>query len=126
MIIGLKRYNQSVRPKACQRERDDPTKVTIITPDGDNPADKLTGLGTNLRPSGGCGLDDNSPVSKDVEAYLFEVQRELLDHIDQMAARDTRKPVKITQQINSLLSKLKQRDDMVVVVVPTDKRTRSF
>ena len=119
LIIGLKRYNQSVRSKARQRERDDPTKVTIITPDGDNPADKLTGLGTNLRPSGGCGLDDNSPVSKDVEAYLFEVQRELLDHIDQMAARDTRKPVKITQQINSLLSKLKQRDDMVVV--PTDK-----
>ena len=54
-----------------------------------------------------------------MEAYLFEVQRELLDHIDQMAARDTRKPVKIIQQINSLLSKLKQRDDMVVV--PTDK-----
>ena len=75
LIIGLKRYNQSVRSKARQQERDEQSKVAAITTDDDNPVNKLDGLGTKLRPSGGCGLDDNSPVSKEVEAYLYEVQR---------------------------------------------------
>ena len=81
LIIGLKRYSNSVRSRARQVERDAQSKVTIITTDDDNPATKLSGLGTNLRPSSGCGLDDNTPVSKEVEAYLYEVQKELLDHL---------------------------------------------
>ena len=36
-----------------------------------------------------------------------------------MAGQDTRKPEKITKQINSLFSKLRQREDLVVV--STDK-----
>ena len=77
------------------------------------------GLGTALQPARGCALDDHSQVSKDVKAYLYEVQCVLMNHLDQMEEKDTQKLNKTTQPINSLLSKLRAKKDLVEV--PTDK-----
>ena len=116
-LVGLKRYTNAVRSKARQIERNK-SKLIQLQPEVDPTADP-DGLDTKLRPTNGCGLDDNSPVSKEVEAYLHEVQYEILNHIDKMATTDTRKTNNITDNINSLFTKLKKRDDLVVV--PTDK-----
>ena len=77
------------------------------------------GLGTNLRPTNGCGPDDNIPTSKEVEGFLYELEKILIDHLDEMKKRDTRKVNGITSKINHIFAKLKQRSD--IVVARTDK-----
>ncbi len=52
-------------------------------------------------------------------AFLYDVQQELLEYIKNAKLRDTRKSNQTTVKINSLLTKLKQRKD--IVVVETDK-----
>ena len=117
LLIALKRHCHSVCIRAHQSQHEDPTKPTI------SPTSETDGLGTNLRPTNGWTPDDNIPTGGVVEAYLHKVQFELLSHLDKMAENDTRKTNNITNSINSLFSKLKKREDLVVV--PTDK-TNSF
>ena len=110
-LVGLKRYTNAVRSKARQIQIErNKSKLIQLQPEVDPTADP-DGLDTKLHPTNGCGLDDNSPVSKEVEAYLHEVQYEILNHIDKMATTDTRKTNNITNNINSLFTKLKKRDD---------------
>jgi hypothetical protein len=118
LLIALKRFNHSVRSKARQRERDIANSSTSNQP-GEDPGVPPPGLGTNLRPTGGGSLDNTTQVSKEVEAFLYDVQRELLEYIENAKLRDTRKSNLTTAKINSLLTTLKQRKD--IVVVETDK-----
>jgi hypothetical protein len=77
------------------------------------------GLGTKLRPSRGTCLDDTSPVPKEVEAFLDDVERMILSRIDKFKENDTRKHHPNSNKINSLMSNLRQRNDLVIC--PTDK-----
>ena len=72
LLIALKRYRQSVRTRALLVER--MQSDNALNNNGNNLNDttvKPDGLGTNLRPTGGCGLNGNNPASENVEAYLY-------------------------------------------------------
>ena len=87
--------------------------------DGTNNPAKDDGLGTNLRPTGGCGPDDNLQASREVEAFLYDIEKDLLGRVDELKKKDTREVNNITKRINNIFSKLKQRKDIVVAM--TDK-----
>ena len=105
LLVALKRYNHSVRQKwrrikAAKKANTNPNLANNCE-DPTRPA----GLGTNLRPTNGWSPDPVATSYRDVEAYLREVQIELLTHLNKMAKNDKGKSNPITDQINSLLSK---------------------
>jgi hypothetical protein len=119
-LIGLKRFRQAVRSKALLVER---LKEQGYLKDGEEPPAPperpAKGLGTKLRPSQGTCPDDASTATRDVECFLEEVERMVLGRIDKFKETDTRKHHANSNKINSLMSNLRQRDDLVVC--PTDK-----
>ena len=116
-LICLKRFAASVRSKFHALERAKAQKAT--NSGGKTPSDNQEGLGTGLRPTNGWTPDSKQSASRELEAFLLEFDQELLDHLDEMAKIDTRKPNEITAKINSFMNKLRTRKDLVLV--PTDK-----
>ncbi len=80
--------------------------------------DNTGGLGTNLRPNGDYGSNYISRATKDVELFLCDLEKHLLDHIYEMkdAAQQTNE---IERRINDVFNRLKRRPDLVVA--RTDK-----
>jgi len=95
------------------------TDDVVSDDDNDGQIPAKAGLGTNLRPTSGCGPDDNLPASREVEGFLHELEMELLNHLDAMKKNDTRKVDEITKRINNIFEKLRQQRD--IVVARTDK-----
>ena len=116
-LICLKRFLASVRSKFHALERAKANKAT--NSGGKTPSNNQVGLGTGLRPTNGWTPDSKQSASRELEAFLLEFEQELLDHLDEMAKIDTRKPNEITAKINSFMNKLRTRKDLVLV--PTDK-----
>ena len=58
-------------------------------------------------------------MSREVEAFLYEVECKLLNYLYEMAKKDTRKPNKIANKTNSLMVQLQSRK--YLVLVPTNK-----
>ena len=117
MLIFPKRFSAGVRPKYHALEQAKANKAT--NPGGETPSDNQEGLGASLRPTNGSTLDRKPSASREVEAFLLEFEQELLDHLDEMAKLDTRKPNKFSNKINSFMTKIQTRKDLVLV--PTDK-----
>jgi len=122
VLVGLERFGNQVRSRAFQVEQRRKNKGLPPPPPDPN---KITdsedkGLGTNLHPTSGNVQDNNYlPVSDEVNAFLFDLQKELLDHLDKKRDNDTRRTNHTERKINQFLNKLKERDD--TVAVPTDK-----
>ena len=108
VLIGLKCFRHAVRNRA--RFVDSKKSTTDAEDDDDstnNPA-KDDGLGTNLRPTGGCGPDDNLPAAREVEAFLYDIEKDLLGRVSDMKKTDTREVNNTTKRINNIFSKLRQ------------------
>ena len=83
LLIYLKWFLISVYSKYHALEGE---KANKATHSGDkNSADKSEGLGTGLRPTNGWTPDNNVFASRDVEAFLYEVEQKLLNHLDETA-----------------------------------------
>ena len=76
-------------------------------------------ISTNLRLTNGWTPYSFSAGSRETEAFLVDLERELLVHLDEMANKDTRKKHPISSGIDSFLTKLQKRPDLTVV--HTDK-----
>ena len=116
-LICLKRFSASVRSTFHALEWAIANKAT--NSGGETPSDNQEGLGTGLCPNNGWTPDSKQSASRELEAFLLEFEKELLDHLDEMAKIDTRKPNEITAKINSFMNKLLTRK--YLVLVPTDK-----
>ena len=117
-LICLKRFSASVRSKYHALEREKANKATISG--GKTPSYNQEGVETGLRPTNGWTPDSKQSASRsrELEAFLLEFEQELLDHLDEMAKIDTRKPNKTTAKIDSFMTKL--RTGTYLVLVPTD------
>ena len=104
-LICLKRFSASVR-SFYALERAKAKKAT--NSGGKTPSNNQEGLGTCLRPTNGWTPDSKQSASRELEAFLLELEQELLDHLDEMAKIDTRQPNEITAKINSFMNKLLQ------------------
>ena len=51
-----------------------------------------------------------------VEAFLYDIEKDLLGRNDEMKKKDTREVNNITKRINNIFSKLRQRKDIVVAM----------
>ena len=76
-----------------------------------------------MRPTNRWTPDDKPSAFREVGAFLYELKQGLLDHLDEMAEKDTRKPNEITNKINVFMVKVQSRRDLVLVL--TDKNTQS-
>ena len=52
---------------------------------------KDDGLGTNLHLTVGCGPNNNFPVAREIEAFLYDIEKDLLGRINDTKKSDTRK-----------------------------------
>ena len=111
-LIGLESFRHSVRNREQFVDNKHSTNGSEDDNSTNSPA-KDDGLGTNLRPTGGCGPDDNLPTSREVEAFSYEVEKDLLGRIDDTKKRDTQEGNDMTKRINNIFSKLEQRKDIV-------------
>ena len=119
VLIGLKRFRHAVRNRARFVDSKKSTTDAEDDDDSTNNPTKDDGLGTNLRPTGGCGPDDNLPAAREVEAFLYDIEKDLLGRVSDMKKKDTREVNNTTKRINNIFSKLRQRKDIVVAM--TDK-----
>ena len=117
LLIGLKRFANNVRRKYHAIQRAEESKKAGA--DQCANSGSFDGLGTGLRPTNGWTPDNTSLASREVEAFLLETEKELLDHLEKSATNDTRKKHNISNKITSFLSNLNSRKDLVIV--PTDK-----
>ena len=117
LLIGLKRFANNVRRKYHAIQRAEESKKAGA--DQCANSGSFDGLGTGLRPTDGWTPDNTSLPSREVEAFLLETEKELLDHLEKSATNDTRKKHNISNKITSFLSNLNSRKDLVIV--PTDK-----
>jgi hypothetical protein len=78
------------------------------------PQTESSGLGTTLRPIYGNPQDSHFPVPKEVEAYLYDVKKELFDYIEQIKVKDPRKIHGLKSKIDSMLCNLRKRDDLTL------------
>ena len=101
-LICLNRFQGSVRQKFHERERAKAQKAT--NSGGETPSDNQEGLGTGLRPTNGWTPDSKLSTSRELVAFLLEFKKEVLDHLDEMAKIDARKPNEITAKINSFMN----------------------
>ena len=53
---------------------------------------------------------------REVEAFLLEIDKELLDHLEKSATTDTRKKHNISKKITSFLTNLNSQKDLVIVL----------
>jgi len=114
VLVGLKLYNNAVRSKSRQIELLKGAANLLDPEDQTNPDD--IGLDT-----GGNGPNKpNNQPSKQVEAHLYGVQKELIDHLKQLKeCGDSRNSNPTEKKVNSLLKNLKEQKD--VVTVPINK-----
>ena len=87
-----------------------------VGPQPINPNDS-NGLGTGLRPAGGGGYRP-SRSSRNVETFLFDLEKQLLDHVYSMRDKKLRTN-KTNERIKRIFQMLKNRPDLVVA--RTDK-----
>ena len=124
LFIGMRRFRHAVRSKARLVER---LRSKGKAVDADSiPIPSTTenaGLGTGLRPTSGWTPDTEVQTFPDVEAFLYDVEKELFGRIEQMKKADTRKKHHKAAAIEAMLSNLRKHDEFVAC--PTDK-TNSF
>ena len=70
-----------------------------------DPAEKAFGLGTGLYNLSSSG-DDEECGSKEVESFLFELERDLLSQLSQARVRDPRKKKPSDAKVLSMLERL--------------------
>ena len=119
LLIGLKRFVDSVRRNYDAIQRAEKSKNATDICNDSWPYGEPQGLGTNLRLTNGWTPDNTTSASRVVELFLLKIEKELLDHLDRSALKDTRKPHTISNNINLFLNNLSNRKDLVTV--PTDK-----
>ena len=89
LLIYLKRFSASLSSKYHAIERAKANKVT--NPGGKNPSNNSDGLVIGLRPTNWWTPDNQPSAYRGLEAFLYEVECKLLDHLGEMAKKDTRK-----------------------------------
>ena len=109
-LIGLKRFRHSVRNRARFVDNKNNAIDKIDDEDGTNNPAKDDGLGTNLRPTGGCGPDDNLQALREVEAFLYDIEKDLLGQIDELKKKDTREVNNITKRINNIFYQIQAKE----------------
>ena len=80
VILALKQFSNSVRLWDFNKNRKNPQQPTIQNENEPLQQTIDNGLGTKLRPNNGYYHENTYlPVSKNVDAFLYELQTELLD-----------------------------------------------
>ena len=131
-ITALGRFRVSVRNKANAYDRkkkevnlandgsdnkeDNEDDIDEVLAQNLNPADS-NGLDTGLRPTGGGGYIPKR-ANRNVETFLFDLEKQMLDHVHDMKEKKLRTN-KTERRIEMVLHKLKGRKDLVVA--RTDK-----
>lgn len=120
VILALKQFSNSVRLWDFNKNRKNPQQPTIQNENEPLQQTIDNGLGTKLRPNNGHYHENTYlPVSKNVDAFLYELQTELLDVLDDRTKIDKRRPSNKETKVNNFLNLLAKRED--IVAVPTDK-----
>ena len=115
LISGLKRFRASVRRKwkMVEEKRTLVEEMKDVFGENDfdddaldalaeDPAEKTFGLGTGLYNRSAC-VDDEECGSKEVESFLFELERDLLSQLSQARVKDPRKKKAADTQVLSML-----------------------
>ena len=90
LLIDLKYFADSVGQKYHAIQRAEKSKQNATDNYGDScPSTKPQGLGMNLRLINGWTPDNTASASREVEAFLLEIEKEFLDHLDRMPLKDT-------------------------------------
>ena len=119
-INSMKRFRKSVRRKyqSMQREKERKNSPNNNHPDLTN-AELEDGLGTNLRPDEGCGYDITPEGSREIECFLYDLEKYVFDEIEKKKMKDARQPNDDLVRVSKLIEKLKKND--LYAVANTDK-----
>ena len=80
--IGLKRFHHSIRNRARFVDNKNSTTHNNDEDNSTNNPAKYDGLGTNLRPTSSFGPGDNLLVAREVEAFIYDIEKDILGRID--------------------------------------------
>ena len=109
-LIGLKRFHHSVHNRARFVDNKNSSTDSNDDDDSTNNLTKDDILGTNPHPT-------NLPAAREVEAFLYDIERDLLGQINDTKKRHTRKVNNTIKRIDDISIKLKQRKDTLVIMI---------
>ena len=115
LLIGLKISANNVRWNYHAIQRAEDSKQTGADQRTNSNISK--GLGTGLQTNKWVETMQHILASREVEAFVLEVEKELLDHLKKSDTTDTRWKHNISNSITYFLSNLNSRKDLVIVPI---------